>query len=54
MFWILAGALTAIALATVITPLRREHKTLTFVLIFLLPLAALTLYWFGGNPELAQ
>ena len=54
MFWILAGALTAAVLGLIVSPLRKEHKRLTWLLIFLIPLVSLALYLWGGNPELAH
>jgi hypothetical protein len=53
-FWLLGGMLAAAAAGIVIGPLRKEHKRLAMLLTFLIPLLALALYFFGGNPELAQ
>ena len=53
-FWLLAGIMAAAAVVIVTGPLRKDHRRLAMLLTFLIPLAALALYFFGGNPELAR
>lgn len=52
-FWIIAGALTALVTGILTAPLHARHPRLSWILIVLIPLGALGLYLLLGNPRLA-
>lgn len=52
-FWVLAALLAAFTTAFVVGPLWGQNRRLALLLIIVIPLLALGIYFFIGNPGLA-